>query len=174
MIWADWFLLAALVISIVIGILRGFTREVLGLVTWIVAIAAALWLAPSTVGWLEPHVATPSLRIASSYALVFFGVLVLGAIVTTVVSMLVRKSPLSGVDRMVGGGFGLLRGVLVAVMLVWLVGMTPARQDPWWKESMFIPRLEWLAAGFNALMPDSWQKYATPAPAPAAEAKPGV
>jgi len=163
MIWADWFLLAALVISILIGVIRGFTREILGLVSWIVALVAALLLAPSAVGWLESYVSTPSLRIASSYALVFFVVLVLGAVVTAVVSMLVRKSALSGFDRMVGGGFGLIRGVLIAVVVVWLVGLTPARQDPWWKESMLIPRLEWLASGFRSLMPEGWQKYATPA-----------
>jgi len=156
--WADWVLLAALVISILIGVLRGFTREVLGLASWIVAIVAALLLAPHTVSYLEPHIATPSIRIAASYAVVFFGALVLGAVVTSIVSMLVRKSPLSGVDRMVGGGFGLVRGVLVAVMLVWLVGMTPARQDPWWGQSAFIPRLEVLARGFQRLMPENWQK----------------
>src|SRR5689334_21971285 len=119
MIWADWVLIAALLVSIVIGIIRGFTREILGLVTWIVAIAAALLLAPHTVGLLESWVHTPSLRIATSYAVVFFGVLVIGAIVTSIVSMVVRKSPLSGFERMVGGGFGLIRGVLVGVVMVW-------------------------------------------------------
>ena len=163
MIWADWFVLAALVISIVIGILRGFTREVLGLVSWIVAIVAALLLAPSAVGWLESWVSTPSLRIAASYALVFFVVLVLGAIVTAVVSMLVRKSALSSFDRMVGGGFGLIRGVLITVVVVWLVGLTPARQDLWWKESVLIPRLEVLASGFLSVLPEKWRTYATPA-----------
>jgi len=162
MIWADWLLLAALVLSIVIGIFRGFTREILGLVSWIVALVAALLLAPGAVGWLEPHISTPSLRIASSYALVFFVVLVLGAVVTSIVSMLVRKSALSGFDRMVGGGFGLIRGVLVVVVVVWLVGLTPARQDPWWTQSMLIPRAEWLAEGFRSLMPEKWQKYAMP------------
>lgn len=166
MIWADWFLLAALVVSILIGVIRGFTREVLGLVSWIVAIIASLLLAPSTVGWLEPHITTPSLRIAGSYALVFLAALLVGAIVTSVVSMLVRKSALSGVDRMVGGGFGLIRGVLIGVVAVWLVGLTPARQDPWWKESMFIPRLEWLAAGFRSVMPEKWRPYLTPSAEP--------
>src|SRR5690349_23772049 len=126
MIWADWVLIAALIVSIIIGAIRGFTREFLGLVSWIVAIAAAVLLAPSAVGWLDSWIKTPSLRIAGSYALVFFGALVLGAIVTSIVSMLVRKSALSGFDRMVGGGFGLIRGVLVAVVAVWLVGLTPA------------------------------------------------
>ena len=170
MIWADWFLLAALVISILIGVLRGFTREVLGLASWILAIVAALLLAPYTVGYLEPHIETPSIRIASSYGLVFFAVLVLGAIVTALASMLVRKSILSGFDRMVGAGFGVVRGVLIAVMLVWLVGLTPARKDPWWGESAFIPRLEWLAHGFERLMPEKWQKQVDPV----ATAKEGV
>lgn len=174
MIWADWFLLAALVVSILIGVVRGFTREILGLISWIIAIVAALWLAPGTIGWLEPHVATPSLRIAASYALVFFVALVLGAIVTSVVSLLVRKSALSGFDRMVGGGFGLIRGVMIAVVLVWLVGLTPARQDPWWNESMLIPRLETLVDGLRGLLPESWRKYATPAAAPALAPKEGV
>lgn len=171
MIWADWFLLAALIISILIGVLRGFTREVLGLLSWILAIIAALVLAPQTVGWLEPHIATPSIRIAASYALMFFGVLVLGAIVTSIVSMLVRKSPLSSVDRMVGGGFGLLRGVVIALGVVWLVGMTPARQDPWWGQSALIPPLESVARSFDRMLPDNWQQQLAPA---ATVAKEGV
>lgn len=164
MIWADWVLLAALLVSIVIGVIRGFTREFFGLVSWVVAIVAALFLAPAALGWLEPHIATPSLRIAASYAVVFFGFLVLGAIVTAIISALVRKNAsLSAVDRSVGGGFGLIRGVLIGVVLVWLVGLTPARQDPWWGQSMLIPPLEWLANGFRSLMPEKWQRYATPA-----------
>ena len=162
MIWADWFLLAALVISILIGVLRGFTREMLGLLSWILAVVAAYLFAEHALGYLEPHIATPSIRIAASYAVVFFGVLVLGAIVTSIVSMLVRKSPLSGVDRMVGGGFGAVRGVLIAVLLVWVVGLTPARQDPWWKESSLIPPLDGLARSFDSLMPPQWQKQLGP------------
>jgi len=175
MIWVDWFLLAALVVSIIIGVLRGFTREFFGLISWIIAVVAALFLAPATLGLLEPHISTPSLRIAASYAVVFFGFLVIGAIVTTVVSTLVRKNAsLSAVDRMVGGGFGLIRGVLIGVVLVWLVGLTPARQDPWWKDSMFIPGLEWLANGFRSILPEAWQRYATPAADAAQAVKEGI
>lgn len=163
MIWVDWCLLAALAVSILIGVIRGFTREVLGLATWIVAIAAALLLAPAAAVHLEPHIAVPSIRIASAYGLVFLTGLVLGAIVTGLVSLLVRKSPLSGVDRVVGGGFGALRGVMLAAILVALVGLTPARQDPWWRESLFIGKLEWLAVGFKQLMPADWQERLKPA-----------
>src|SRR6185503_5708447 len=106
MIWVDWFLLGTLLISILIGVLRGFTREILGLATWIAAIVAALVLAPFAALQPEAHIATPSLRIAAAYGIVFFAGLVLGSVVSALISSLVRKSPLSGVDRMVGGGFG--------------------------------------------------------------------
>lgn len=171
MIWVDWILVAALVVSILIGVLRGFTREVLGLASWILAIAAALLLAPTAAVYLEPHITVPSIRIAASYGLVFFVGLVAGAVVTYVISSLVRKSPLSGIDRTVGGGFGLVRGLLLAVVLVWLVGLTPARQDPWWGESVFVGRLQWLADGFVRAMPEAWQKSLNPA---AVAAKEGV
>jgi membrane protein required for colicin V production len=157
MIWVDWILLAALIASILIGVLRGFTREVLGLVTWILSIAATLLLAPSATGYLESQIPTPSLRIAAAYALVFFGGLVIGAIITAIIVKLVRQSPLSGVDRAVGAGFGLVRGLLLAVVTVWLVGMTPARKDPWWGQSTLIPRLEVLTGLFERFMPEKWR-----------------
>lgn len=162
MIWIDWVLLAALVVSVLIGILRGFTREVLGLGTWVLAIAAALVFGPAAADQLEATISVPSLRIASGYGLVFFLGLLAGSIVTALISRVVRHSPLSGVDRTIGGGFGLVRGVLLAVVMVWLVGMTPARQDPWWSESMFVGKLEWLADGFRKLMPQDWEKQLKP------------
>lgn len=163
MIWVDWALLGAFAISVVIGIFRGFTREVLGLASWILAIVAALLFAPAAAVYLEPHISMPSIRIASAYGLVFFSGLVLGAIVTAIISALVRKSPLSGIDRSIGAGFGLLRGVLLAVVVVWLLGLTPARQDPWWRESLFIGKLEWLAEGLNQFVPADWQDRLKPA-----------
>lgn len=169
MIWVDWLVVAALAISIVIGVLRGFTREVLGLASWILAIGAALLLAPTAAVFLEPHITIPSIRVAAAYGIVFFIGLVLGAVITYVVASLVRKSPLSGIDRTVGGGFGLVRGLLLAVVLVWLVGLTPARQDPWWRQSVFVGRLQWLADGFLELMPDAWQKTLNPAAVAAKE-----
>ena len=162
MIWVDWILVSALLISILIGVIRGFTREILGLASWIVAIAAALLLAPHVAPMLEGKISVPSLRIAGAYALVFVAGLVIGAIITAVITSLVRKSPLSGVDRMVGGGFGALRGVLIAVMMVWLVGMTPARQDPWWNQSLLVGKLEWLAGAFDKLVPADWAKELKP------------
>ena len=87
---------------------------------------------------------------------------------------LVQKTGLTGVDRTIGGGFGLIRGVLIGVVMVWIVGLTPARQDPWWKESVLIPPLEWLADGFRSILPEKWARYAEPAADAAEAAKEGL
>jgi membrane protein required for colicin V production len=158
----DWILVVTLLVSILIGVLRGFTREILGLATWIAALIGALVLAPHVVPMLEHQVSVPSLRIPAAYALVFLAFMVVGSVITYIVASVVRKSLLSGVDRMVGGGFGAMRGVLMAVMMVWLVGMTPARQDPWWKESLFVGKLQWLAQGFDKAMPSDWAQRLQP------------
>lgn len=162
MIWIDWLLLAALVVSILIGVIRGFTREVLGLGTWILAIVASLLFGPAAALQLESQISIPSVRIAAGYGLVFFLGLLAGSIVTAIISKVVRHSPLSGVDRTIGGGFGAFRGVLLAVVVVWLVGLTPARQDPWWGESLFVGKLEWLADGFRRMMPQDWEEKLKP------------
>lgn len=162
MIWIDWLLLAALVVSILIGVIRGFTREVLGLGTWILAIVASLLFGPAAALQLESQISIPSVRIAAGYGLVFFLGLLAGSIVTAIISKVVRHSPLSGVDRTIGGGFGAFRGVLIAVVVVWLVGLTPARQDPWWGESLFVGKLEWLADGFRRMMPQDWEEKLKP------------
>lgn len=163
MIWVDWILVATLLVSILIGVLRGFTREILGLATWLAALAGALILAPHVVPLLEDRISVPSLRIPAAYGLVFLALMVVGSVVTYVIAGLVRKSVLSGVDRMAGGGFGALRGVLIAVMMVWLVGMTPARQDPWWKESMLVGPLAGLSGLLDKVMPEGWSPRAKPA-----------
>lgn len=158
MIWVDWVLAAALAVSILVGIWRGFTREMLGLASWLLSIAAALWFAPILAPLLQNQIATPSIRLATAYGLIFVGGLVVGALLTALVSALVRKSPLSGVDRMVGAGFGLLRGLLLATALVWVVGQTPARSDPWWQQSTLIGPLQAAARAFGHVVPDGWAR----------------
>jgi membrane protein required for colicin V production len=160
MIWVDWVLLAVLTVSIVMGIFRGFTREILGLASWVLAIIAALALAPFVDDLLTNKIPTPSLRSAAAHGLVFFAGLIVGALITAAIVALVRKSPLSSVDRAIGGGFGLARGVLIALICTYLVGMTPARQDKWWSDSMFVGQLDRLASSLTHLLPDSWRKHA--------------
>ena len=156
---ADLSILAIVLLSVAIGVVRGFLVEALSLAAWIVAVIAATMLGPSLAGLFEGRVDTPSIRIALGYGIVFLATLMVGALVTWAVRRLVEESGLSGTDRMLGLVFGLVRGVIVIVVLVLLSGLTPFPRDPWWRESRALPSFQLLARDFLPLLPPAVAKH---------------
>jgi membrane protein required for colicin V production len=153
--WVDFVILAILAISALVGIFRGFTREAFNLTTWILAFWIAFAFAGDLANWLTQYIETPSVRVVVSYASLFLGVLLIGALITHVISKFIRDTPFSGPDRALGAGFGLLRGLVVVVGLVMLAGATALREDPWWSQSMLIPQVEPLAEWAREQIPQS-------------------
>ncbi len=158
MIWVDYFIILTVLVSVVVGAVRGFTRETLSLMTWVLAIGLSWLFGDSLAARMQALISIPSVRIATAYGAIFLAVLALGAVVTHLMSGLIRRTPLSGPDRTLGAGFGLLRGGAIVTLLVFLVGMTPARHDDWWRESFFIFRFERAAGWLRAQMPEHWQQ----------------
>ena len=168
---ADLAILAIVLLSVAIGVARGFMVEALSLASWIVAVIAATVLGPSLAGVFEGRVDTPSIRIALGYGLVFLATLMVGALVTWAVRRLVEESGLSGTDRMLGLVFGLVRGVIIVVVLVLLAGLTPFPRDPWWRESRALPSFQALARDFLPLVPPVVAKHFDWNPEPPQDAK---
>ena len=169
---ADAGILAIVLLSVVIGIARGFMVEALSLCAWVAAVVAATAFGPALAGVFEGRIELPSARIALGYGLVFVATLLVGALATWVVRRLVEESGLSGTDRMLGLVFGLVRGVLIVVVLVLLSGLTPFPRDPWWRESRALPSFEALARDFLPLLPGSVAKHFDWSPAAPQDAKP--
>ena len=137
--WADWTILVIIGISSLISLKRGFVKEALSLVTWLAAfIIARLFSQPLSV-LLEPYIETPSVRIVAAFAILFIVTLIIGVLINKLVGALVDATGLSGTDRVLGIGFGAARGGLIVVAIIALVGMSPAINDRWWKESQLIP-----------------------------------
>ncbi len=137
--WADWTILAIIAISGLMSLKRGFVREAISLLTWVTAFVMARLFSPSLSVLLEPYIQTPSLRLVSAFAILFIITLIAGALVGALFSALVNATGLTNSDRVLGMGFGAVRGGLVIVVIVALLGMTPAVQDRWWLESELIP-----------------------------------
>jgi membrane protein required for colicin V production len=154
--WVDYCILALIVISMVIGAIRGFAREALGLATWVFAALLAWFFAKPLFLWLAPYISVPSVRQVTAYASLFLGGLLVGGVITALIADLVRDSRFSSADRTLGAGLGLLRGGLIVALLVLILGMTSLRQDPWWGQSLLIARFEVLAEGLRHLLPKSW------------------
>lgn len=137
--WADWAIIAIVGISMFFSLLRGFVREAMSLVTWVAAFIIARLFSPSLVVLLQPYIETPSLQLGAAFALLFFATLIVGALITRLIGMLVSATGLSATDRVIGMAFGAVRGGILVVIILALVGTTPAINDPWWSQSQLIP-----------------------------------
>ncbi len=156
---ADLAIAVIVTISVVIGLVRGFVVEVLSLVVWIAAVLLAIALGPEVSGWFGGSIELPSLRVALGYGVVFFAVLIVGAIFVWLMRKLVQGTGLSGTDRLFGMLFGLARGVVVVIVLVLLLGFTPVPRDAWWQESEALPVFQSLAKSTSALLPPTLARY---------------
>jgi membrane protein required for colicin V production len=148
--WVDWTLLAVLAASVVIGLARGFVFEVLSLAGWLVAWFAAQWSAPQ----LAPHLPVGSpgsaLNMAAALTLCFIGALVVWGLLARLMRMLIRATPLSLPDRLLGAGFGALRGAVLLLAVSSVLSLTPAAQSASWRASK---GARWLGITLQALKP---------------------
>jgi membrane protein required for colicin V production len=136
----DYVVVGIVAISALIGLVRGFVREVLSLAIWAIAVMLAIGFAENVAALLPKRVEGDPLRFITAFAVVFVGALVVGAIVQWLVTQLVERTGLSGSDRLLGLLFGGLRGAVVCIVAV--IALRPfAADQSWWHASRAIPVL---------------------------------
>jgi membrane protein required for colicin V production len=124
------------------GLWRGFTREVMSLAGWILAFLAANTVAGPLGDMLPASIASPDVRVLIAFVVIFVLTLIAAAIVGMVVSKFLKAAGLSGVDRTLGGLFGLARGVVILLAFAVVAGLTAMPRQPFWKESVGAGMLE--------------------------------
>ena len=136
---ADVVMGIVIVVSAVLGLMRGLVREVLSLVIWGAALLLGIAFADSVAAMLGLDLSA-GLQTAIGFAIVFVGVLVAGALAQRFLGGLVESTGLTGTDRTLGLAFGTVRGA--AVVLVALILLRPfAESRVWWTESVIAPPL---------------------------------
>jgi len=149
----DWVILAVLAISSLISLKRGFVKEALSLASWIIAFLVARLFSGNLATLLEGSIDTNSLRWIVSFAILFAGTLVIGAMINHLLVEVVRLTGLGGTDRIFGMVFGFVRGLLILVAAVYGLQFTMVPQDAWWQDSTFIPHLESVADWARKTLP---------------------
>jgi membrane protein required for colicin V production len=148
----DYIVLAAIIISAVTGLMRGFLREAVALVSWIVA----LILAGHFSGLVEPHLggllAGALVKPWVARLIILVIVLLVGAMIGAAASHFVRLSMFSGMDRLLGFAFGMLRGLLLFGLFVMLGQLMRLESETWWQQSRLIPYGESVANGLRFLV----------------------
>ena len=148
--WVDIGLLAFLLLSVVVGLLRGFVFELLSLAGWFAAYFAGRWLTPMFQGYI--HIGTPDSRLnyGATFACVFIAVLIVWSLGARLVRVLIRATPLSPVDRLLGAAFGALRGLVVLLVVAVVVSVSPWAKSTAWQRSQGVV---WLNALLQELRP---------------------
>jgi membrane protein required for colicin V production len=116
--WLDVVLGIILLASTWSGLRRGFSRQIIGLISVVLALLLGIWFYGIPAAWFAPYLSSPALAGAAGFAVVFGVVLLVGGVVSTTVHRFLKVTGLSFFDHVLGGGLGLLRGALVAIAIV--------------------------------------------------------
>ncbi|MBS9719981.1 CvpA family protein [Tianweitania sp. BSSL-BM11] len=150
----DGILIGFTLVSALLAMVRGFSREILSIASWIAAAAAAYFLYPVALPYLTPYIDNEKLALAASAALVFVIALILVTIITMKIADFIIDSRVGALDRTLGFLYGAARGILVvAVALLffnWLVGANP---PAWVTYAKSRPMLENIGAKIEAMLP---------------------
>src|SRR5437879_5645379 len=116
--WLDIVLLLIVAASVFTSFRKGLTREIIGLLSVILAVLAGIWFYGIPAGYLLPYLSSRQAANFAGFFLVFCAILAIGAVIGIVVGKFLRVTGLSIFDHLLGAVFGLLRGVLIGVALV--------------------------------------------------------
>jgi len=116
--WLDYVLVGLAAGFAVEGLVRGFTRQVIGLAATLVAVLLACWFYGTAGAYLIPYVSHKGVASFLGFLFIFIGVQAAGALIGWLLSKMLKTVGLSWMDRLLGVGFGALKGALIGVVLV--------------------------------------------------------
>ncbi len=129
----DVVLIGIAFLSAILAMFRGFTREVLSILSWVAAGGAALWAYPLMKDrvreLIQPEPLADGVLIAGTFIIVLIAV----SLITVRITDLILDSQIGAIDRTLGFIFGLVRGViLVVIAFLFFSWLVPERQQPDW------------------------------------------
>jgi membrane protein required for colicin V production len=158
MIAVDYIILAIIVISAVMGLVRGLLREAIAVITWFLAIVLAWIFAPSLEPLLGGILVGSPLRIWAARTIIFVGVLLLGGAISVVLGHYVRVSMFAGMDKFLGFVFGIIRGVVIVGAFTIVVQAMRMDEDPRWKNSRLMPYASGVASALRGIVGEQLER----------------
>ena len=148
----DYVMIAAIILSAVVGAARGFLREAIAVAAWLIALLIA-WHFSDLLG---PHLgglmSDSAVRPWAARIIIVVLVLLFGAALGAVLGHFVRLSIFTGMDRLLGFFFGLVRGFVLLGVFVILGQLLRLEGEHWWRGSLLLPYGESMANGLRTLV----------------------
>ncbi len=158
----DYLVLTIIVISTILGLIRGLIKELLSLCAYAAAFIGAIWWGPRVSVFIETFIDNPLLRAGLSYLVVFIVVLLLVGLINITLAALIQKTGLSPADHGLGSVFGFMRGLVMVLALVVLGGYTQLPQEEWWQNAKLSGASEQAIIKIKGWLPPpiaSWLPY---------------
>lgn len=144
----DIAILVVIGLSLFTGLMRGFVKELLALLTWLIALVVAYRYGDLLYPWLGKYTEDSNIQHIAGFVLLLLACLLLGAIINALLSALIQKSGLGGTDRLLGMGFGAIRGAFIVSVLILVANLTSMSDQEYLKQSklyhQFDPIVNWL------------------------------
>lgn len=159
MAWLDIVILAIILLSTLISLVRGFVREAFSLAVWVLAFWVSWSFFRDLEVPLQAWIESPTVRLGVAFAALMIAALVVGGLVNFLIIQLVERTGMSGSDRLIGMVFGAARGVLLVAVLVLLAGLTPMPEEDWWLESGLVGYFQELSYWLRDLLPPEFADH---------------
>jgi membrane protein required for colicin V production len=155
----DYIVLLVLVCSVLISTSRGLIKELLSLVSWVVAFVVANAYGAQLADLLPAVVPGVALRLMLAFVVLFIGVRMLMGLLTMALDAAVTASGLGLADRGLGSLFGVARGVFIVLVSVTVCGMTEIPRQPFWKNALLSPLAETGVRSIKPYLPSAYAHY---------------
>lgn len=146
--WVDYTIIAIVALSVITGVFRGFVKELIALGVWILAIWLAISYSQTVAVYFQPYIKDNTVRAIAAFVAILLATIITGSLLNALLSFILHRTGLSGTDRLLGMGFGFLRGVFIVALLMLIVKMTSMPYEEYSKQSQlyarFDPLVDWL------------------------------
>ena len=151
----DLVVIGVVIISALLAAVRGFTREVLAIVAWVAAAAAAWFLHPLALPYARDYIANPTVALVAAIGGIFIITLLIVSIITVKFSDFILDSRIGALDRTLGFVFGAARGLLICVVgWVFLAWLVQGKMPEWATTARSRPMLENTGNTLIGMLPD--------------------
>ena len=142
----DTAILVVTTLSCLFGLWRGLVKEVLSLVTWVAALLVARVYSETLSDVLVNVIESSSVRYVAAFALIFVIVMMIGTLLNHLLSKLLTITGIKVLDRLLGGVFGVARGVIIVLVILFITSVFVSETEQW-QQSTLIPHgmamIEW-------------------------------
>lgn len=150
----DYAVLAILGLSVLLSVMRGFLREVMALLSWVVAFWMASLYAAEAAPLLPASIPNAQLRVLAAFVLVFFLALLAMTLLSITLGQFLKLLGVGPLDRLLGALFGFVRGMVIVLALVVMAGLTSLPKQPVWRNATFTAPLEALVSWLRPWLPE--------------------